>query len=87
MFAVEKKKDPHYRVLQFQTCKYRKLQTLPSNITVIGFGLNPSPPGQRTLYSAENKTDLWAYDSRNIFSTIIFENLQTNQLETLDFTL
>lgn len=27
----------------------------PSKIIVIGFGLNPSPPGQRVLYSAKVK--------------------------------
>lgn len=25
----------------------------PSKIIVMGFGLNPSPPGQRVLYSAK----------------------------------
>lgn len=35
----------------------RKLDCSPSRITVMGLGLNPSPPGQRVLYSAiEKKT-------------------------------
>lgn len=29
-----------------------KKPELPSNITVIGLGRKPSPPGQRILYSA-----------------------------------
>lgn len=30
-------------------------RAVPSKMTVMGFGLNPSPPGQRVLYSAINK--------------------------------
>lgn len=59
---------------------------LPSNITVIGFGRKPSPPGQRILYSAiETKIQIELFLNLKFLEMVSSRGILTYPTENVHF--
>ena len=55
---------------------------LPSNITVIGLGRKPSPPGQRILYSATEANKQTKIRLSSLKSKISLEIVSSREIQT-----